>query len=105
MSTATNTPSATDLPSTVEELWAHWEAEHAPHPQYAEWRQTATPARITRRVGGGRTFVRAEPGDLVLARTSTATGRVETIAYCPRVGWNVLIGHNDHTPITNEDPR
>ncbi|AXV09946.1 hypothetical protein DVS28_b0176 (plasmid) [Euzebya pacifica] len=102
--TAVHDPAAT-LPSTVQQLWGHWEARHGGHPQYGHWRTDAVPARMTRRIGGGDTFVRTEPGDLVLVHSDIdgLAMRATRHAYCPRVGGNVAVRYGDYTPLETED--
>jgi len=49
------------------------DAAHAKYPQYRDWNDDTELAWITQRQGGGRTFVRAEPGDVVLAKPAGHT--------------------------------
>lgn len=60
---------------------------HSPWRQYRGWADSTALGVVRSRIGGGHTFVRAEPGDLVLVRREHGT----RVAYVPRVGWNVCI--------------
>jgi hypothetical protein len=65
------------------------DAAHAKYPQYRDWNDDTELAWITQRQGGGRTFVRAELGDVVLAKPAGDHGRSHghVTAFAPRVGW------------------
>jgi hypothetical protein len=73
--------------------------------QYAGWTENTTLGIVARRIGGGETFVRAEPGDLVLIKRGRYRGwalsglHSDDVAYCPRVGWNVSIAHSLVLPV------
>ena len=103
MTTATET-----LPTTADEVVAHFTNVHAEHPQYDDWFDGYRweVRRVSRTIGGGNTFVRAEVGDLVLVRFAESRGYLTSIPnydsiYCPRVGWIVAGRANFETePLT-----
>lgn len=67
-------------------------------PQYRDWTDGTSLGVVRHRIGGGSTFVRAEPGDLVLVKRDGGRAGIlvglhrSDVAYMPRVGWNVSIG-------------
>lgn len=71
-------------------LRAGFDAYHARWPQYAGWTEGTRLARIVRTVGGGRTYVRAAVGDMVLVKKSDGPPTPLT-AWCPRVHSNVAV--------------
>jgi len=67
-------------------LRADCAAYHACWPQYAGWADDTALGIVTRRIGGGRTYVRAEVGDLVLIKPPAPPAEPGDItAWCPRV--------------------
>ena len=72
---------------------------HKRYDQYAGWTEDTTLGVVAHRIGGHGTFVRAEPGDLVLVKRDRYRPwigcRPDDLAYAPRVGWNVSIAFAD----------
>lgn len=99
-----NTQTA-NLPQTPKQVWADWDRTHGEWRQYDYWKDPNSSRvevrRVTRPIGGGHTFVRAEVGDLVLVRWETPTMTHlmphKDKVYCPRVGWVVSASGSFHT--------
>lgn len=89
-------------------LFDLFEQAHADHPQYDGWTDSAVAQVVVNRLnGGGTSFTRAEPGDVVLVKRKWVgfglNSRFEVTAYCPRVGWNVAIRDYDVRDLTDSD--
>lgn len=86
-------PALPDTPRAVIDAWL----DHVdPYPQYHGWlTEKAWDIRpVKERIGGNGTFVRAEPGDLVLVFPAEPRGYLMSFpeydtAFVPRVGWNI----------------
>jgi hypothetical protein len=95
-------PAAADLAvyghaACLAALREEFEGLHRRWPQYRGWTEGTCLGVVRYRIGGGSTFVRAEPGDLVLVKRESRAGLVSglhwsDVAYVPRAGWNVGIG-------------
>lgn len=84
---------------------------HKPWDQYRGWIEGTALGVVTCRLGGDGTFVRAEPGDLVLVKRDPYRAligcRPRDSAYMPRVAFNVSIafGGVEDVPIEESTAR
>lgn len=79
-------------------LREEFDAHHKRWDQYRGWTGGTVLGVVRQRIGGGGTFVRAEPGDLVLVKRGprprlAVSAAGDDTAYVPRVGWNVGLGY------------
>lgn len=88
------------LREEFDELHKRWD-------QYRGWTEGTTLGVVTCRFGGDGTFVRAEPGDLVLVKRDPYRAligcRPRDSAYMPRVAFNVSIAFGGVADVPIED--
>lgn len=78
--------------AVLEALRERFRQRFAQYPQYDGWTDDTILAKITQRIGGGDTFVRAEIDDVVPVKRSERerVGLMYSGDHCwvPRVGWH-----------------